>query len=181
MEIWKDIAGYEGLYQVSNLGRVKSQDRHITRRGAPAKIKGRILRIKHGKDEYERVTLCKNSKPESVFVHRLVAQAFIDNPQSKKTVNHINGNKHDNRVENLEWNTYAENNSHAAKNGLNNMTEKNNSCSRPVAQYDLAMNLIKTYPSIKEAERQTGVANASIIPCCQGKFNTGGGFVWRYA
>jgi hypothetical protein len=180
-EVWKDIPGYEGMYQVSNMGRVRSLDRYITRNGAPAKITGRILRHKYGKDEYERTSLCKESKVESVIVHRLVAQAFIENPEAKITVNHINGNKHDNRAVNLEWNTYAENNSHAAENGLNKMTEKNNKCSKQVAQYDLTMNLIKTYPSIKEAERQTGVANQSIVTCCQGRFKTAGGYIWKYA
>lgn len=112
-EIFKDVKGYEGLYQVSNLGRVKSM-------GSKFKRKEKFL--KPGKDEsgYLLVILYKSGVKETRRVHRIVAITFIPNPKNKKTVNHINGVKADNRADNLEWNTYSENHSHAYKTGLKN-------------------------------------------------------------
>ena len=107
-EIWRDIKGYDGVYQVSNWGRVKS-------------LKfGKELFLKPVNNGwgYHRVSLCKNKKGKNITVHRLVAEAFIKNPQNKRTVNHKNGIKADNRLSNLEWNTMSENNKHAFANGL---------------------------------------------------------------
>lgn len=118
-EIWKDIAGYEGYYQISNLGRVKSLERiAITKIGSKQPVNERILVAGYDTAGYYRVALCKNAKSRTRKVHRLVAQAFIPNPENKKTVNHKNGIKDDNRVENLEWATYKENNDHAIDTGL---------------------------------------------------------------
>jgi hypothetical protein len=110
-EIFKNVKGYEGIYQVSNLGNVKSLNYH---RGKKEKI------LKPGMDlgGYLILTLCKNRKRENKTLHRLVAIAFIPNPENKATVNHINGVKTDNCVSNLEWNTYSENHLHAHKTGL---------------------------------------------------------------
>lgn len=180
-EVWKDVLGYEGLYQVSNLGQVRSLERYRKNHVGVAKVQGKILRQSIKNSGYAKVALCKDGKVKTFTIHRMVAQAFVENVDGKTTVNHINGNKLDNRAENLEWTTYAENNMHAIDTGLNKMGVMNNKSSRPVAQYDLDMNLIKVYPSIKEAERQTGVINQKIIPCCKGKFRTGGGFIWKYA
>lgn len=107
-EIWRDVVGYEGLYQVSSIGRVKSLSRP------------RILKVKIGgwKGDYVTVSIWKNAWPTTAFVHRLVCMAFHDNPENKATVNHKNGIKHDNRYENLEWATYTENQIHAIRSGL---------------------------------------------------------------
>lgn len=116
-EIWKDIEGYEGLYQVSNLGRVKSLDRL----GATGyKLKGKMRKLWYIKQGYQRVGLNKDSHKINYLVHRLVAQAFIPNKENKPFINHKNGIKDDNGVDNLEWCTDEENQSHAIKHGLNN-------------------------------------------------------------
>lgn len=118
-EIWKDIEEFKGLYQVSNLGRVKSIDRTtIYNTGATRITKGKILSIGKNKLGYSQVSLSKHDKQHSRRVHRLVAEAFILNPDKKTQVNHINGNKDNNKVENLEWCTKSENELHAYKTGL---------------------------------------------------------------
>ncbi len=118
-EIWKDIEGYKGLYQVSNLGRVKSIARlEYNKNGRPLPIKERFLRPRSNGVGYVMVTLCKNKVQERRLIHRLVAFAFLDNPNGKKMVNHINGMPLDNTLTNLEWVTMRENVSHGLlKNG----------------------------------------------------------------
>ena len=120
-EMWRDIKGYEGLYQVSNLGRVKSLSRFHNNNSGGYLSKERILKqsIKRG---YLTVGLCNSGKVKTYSVHRLVAIAFIDNPNNKKAVNHIDGNKTNNNVDNLEWCTYSENQKHAYKTGLHKST-----------------------------------------------------------
>jgi hypothetical protein len=110
-EIWKDVKGFEGLYQVSNIGNVK---RFIGKIIPKERLIGRIV----DRDGYSRRTLCKNGLSKQMTEHRIVAIAFIKNPKNKETINHINGIKSDNRVENLEWNTHKENQEHAVRTGL---------------------------------------------------------------
>lgn len=116
-EVWKDVVGYEGLYQVSNLGRVKSLDRQIIRsNGTGYFVKEKILKssLRNG---YPCVSL-HSDKGRKKYTHRLIAEAFIPNPKNKPEVNHINGIKNDNRIKNLEWATYSENIKHAYNTGL---------------------------------------------------------------
>ena len=120
-EVWKDIEGYEGLYQVSTCGNIKSLARivHSEKRG-DYKIKEKILKQSDTTTGYKKVELCKdNEKRKSFKVHRLVAQAFIPNPNNKPEVNHIDGNKINNNIDNLEWVTSSENSIHAYETGLN--------------------------------------------------------------
>lgn len=118
--IWRPIKGYEGLYLVSNTGSIKSLTREIiTKKGKKRLIRGGLLKPRKGPEDYLTVILCKGGIKTTYYVHRLVASAFISIPQNATCVNHKNGKPSDNRVENLEWVTHAENVRHAYSTGLN--------------------------------------------------------------
>jgi hypothetical protein len=176
-EIWKDIKGYEGLYQVSNLGRVKSLLFH---NNVVTKKREKILAQRISNSGYLMVGLNKNSKGKKLYVHRLVAEAFVENPLCKKEVNHKDGNKLNNNANNLEFCTPSENIKHSYEKKLHiPLRNENNRQSRPVIQYDLNMNLLEVFPSIAEAKRKTNIS--CIRPCCGEKINTCGGYIWEYA
>ena len=126
---------------------------------------------------YKVVYFKKGNTKTSKQVHRLVAQAFIPNPENKPQVNHIDGNKHNNNVDNLEWVTVSENAIHALNTGLRSRIMKTN---KKVIQYDLDMNYINEYVSLCEAERKTNVSRPNITRCCEGIYKQSGGYVWRY-
>lgn len=182
-EIWKDIDGYDGKYQVSNLGRVKSLYFMNRRANIPRE---KILKFGYNLQGYPFVHLCylgKTSKPLSV--HRLVAKAFIPNPNNYPIVNHINGIKTDNRVENLEWCTQQYNIKQSFKNGQQKPTWENkkgelNPLSIKVNQYDLDGNFIKTWGCIREVQRKLNIFAVGISKCCRGLQKTAGGFKWEY-
>jgi hypothetical protein len=138
-EIWKDISGYEGLYQVSNLGRIKSLNRINL---AERKLKGRIRKVFDIGDGYIQVVLRKNNKPKHLMVHRLVGIAFIKNPQNKPQINHIDSNKSNNIALNLEWCTASENQIHAIINGKVQLGEdrQNATISNEQARYIRTLN-----------------------------------------
>lgn len=128
---------------------------------------------------YKFLRLYKDKKGSSVYVHRLVAIAFLPNPENKRTVNHINGDKSDNRVENLEWATHGENNAHAILTGLN----KGTGGSKAVIQMDLSDNFIAEYRSACVASRITGITRSSIQGCAKPHRTgqkTAGGFKWKF-
>lgn len=175
-EIWKDIEGYEGLYQVSNLGRVKS----FYAKNGRLSIQSHILKPKIDKYGYLKLTLCKDKNYKYVTVHRLVATTFIDNLENKPEVNHKDGNKLNNYVNNLEWVTGLENIHHAFDTGLTKKTPLNNPKSIKVSQYDLDGNFIKTFPSTKEVERQLGFCACSVSRAAKSKSHFSHNFLWRY-
>lgn len=182
MEVWKDIEGYEGLYQVSSLGRIKSLERLDS---CGRKIKSRFLKpIKTNKRvEYQQVSLCQNGKVKNYLVHILVAKAFIPNINNYTDINHKDENPSNNTASNLEWCTPAYNNSYGTRIKRMAMTQKNRKdCSKKVAQYDLQGNLIEIYPSTKEAWRQTGISRSHIgdVARNKSKYKTAGGYIWKY-
>ena len=118
-EIWKDVVGYEGIYQCSNIGRIKSLDHKVYHSNYKYRIqKGRIISVSKSKKGYLQVSLSKNGKRFHTGVHRIMAISFIDNPENKPQVNHIDGNKENNLLSNLEWVTNSENQIHAINGGL---------------------------------------------------------------
>lgn len=194
-EEWKDIAGYEGFYQVSNQGRVKSLDRYVNAKlGSEMMKKGVLMKLQSSHKGYSTVILHKNCKSKTQQVHRLVAMAFIPNPLNKPQVNHIDCDKKNNRPENLEWAAQDENMAHAVRNGIySNFSGKQLEAARAsikiacekhkikVNQYSLKGELIKQYKSIAEAEKETGADNSKISMCCRGKRNKTKGYKWEYA
>jgi hypothetical protein len=176
-EVWKDIKGYEGLYQVSNLGRVKSLERIIIKKnGLKQTIRERILKPFTSPKGYLQVSLHNiNGKNKTAKVHRLVCEAFHENPENKPCVNHIDEDKADNRAFNLEWVTAKENSNHGTRS-----ERVAKALSKPVGQYTLDGNLIKIWQSTHEVERQLGFSNGNIINAIRGRQKTAYGYVWKY-
>ena len=161
MEIWKEIKGYEGLYQVSNYGRIKN--------------KFKILKQKRNKFGYLVLRLSKNNKKKDFLVHRLVAQAFIENKDNLPQVNHKDENKQNNNITNLEWCSSSYNINYGNRN-----KKVSNKISKKVAKYNLEGNLIKIYNSMTEAQEENDIWHSRIGKCCRDKSKTAGGYKWRY-
>lgn len=192
-EIWKPVAGYT-YYEVSNLGKVRSLDRriHIVVKGTPCSYvkEGRILTPNLINKYYSVYLTSDNGTKKYVRIHRLVASAFIPNLNNLPCINHKDENKLNNNVDNLEWCTFKYNsNYNNLGQRISSILRNNEKQSKPVQQYDLSGNLIKEYPSIIEAERETGISNVSISKCCRGFYvdkgkrvniYKAGGYKWKY-
>lgn len=163
-ELWKDIPNYEGLYQISNLGNIMS----IRRK--------RLIKSDRRKDGYIQVHLTKDKKMKNFLLHRLVAITFIENYNDYEFINHIDGNKENNSLNNLEWCDRSYNILHAYDNELIKKRKK-------VGQYDKDNNLLNIYESIMEASKKTNIDRSHISACCKGKkkYKSAGGYIWRYA
>jgi hypothetical protein len=182
IEIWRDIKDYEGLYQVSNLGRVKSLKRtRINKGGSTSIVKETILTPLKTDRGYLQVRLYKDGKNKLLRIARLVAEAFIPNPDNLPTVDHINRIRTDNRVENLRWATMDLQVKNRDTEGIIEKMINKPSLSKSVKQYTLDGQLVAEYPSIAEASRQTGTSHSKIVLVCQGKRKTAGGYIWQYA
>ena len=160
-ENWKDIEGYDGLYQVSDKGRVKS-----LKFG-----KENLLKPRKTPKGYLQVHLCKNGETKWCYLHRLVAQSFLSNNNNLPQINHKNEDKIDNRVENLEWCDARYNNTYGTR------TDK---CLKPVIQYSKSGEFIKEWKSVTDVENELKIYHSNISACCRGKLKSAGGYVWKY-
>ena len=163
-EIWKDVKGFEGIYQVSNLGRVKSVRRNII-------LKNRIAR-----NGYKRVLLCTNNIPKNYYIHRLVATAFISNPNNYPIVNHKDENPQNNSVGNLEWCTQEYNVNYGT-----GIAKRARSRSKKVLQFKPDGTFVKEWKSTMDVQRNLGFNHTHISACCRNIIKTAYGFIWKYA
>lgn len=173
--MWRAINGYED-YEVSDTGQVR-RVRYYGANAAKYEVPY-YLKSRKDKDGYVKYTIASNGKLRSFFAHRLVASAFIENQDGKEQINHKNGIKDDNRVENLEWCTASENIRHRID--VLGVTLRNKKSSKAVAQIDANGKVVATYPSAKEAHRSTGLSQGHISECCRGECKTYKGFSWKY-
>lgn len=183
-EIWKDIIGYEGLYQVSNFGKVKSLSRNVNN----GTLKGRIIKEKilipqdNGKG-YLYVRLHKQNREVHYYIHRLVAQSFVENPHNYSQVNHINEKKYDNVMSNLEWCDCSYNIKYGTGNTrrLRSRNDNNNNNSeKEIHQYLLNGDYVRSYRSIAKAAKINNILENGIRACCKGYSKSAYGFIWSY-
>lgn len=187
MEIWKDIDGYNGLYQVSNLGNVKSVERFRTNGKSGFIQKSRILKTGN-RNGYLIVNLCKDGVVKTFKVHRLVATHFIPNPENKPEIDHIDINPLNNRVENLRWVTHKENMNNPlsrekqsiSMKGKPSLKGKENKQSKPIFQLDRYGELIKKWESVMDVERELGLKHQNICHNALDKSSNCGGYKWGY-
>ena len=176
IEIWKTAVSdgelYEGLYKVSNLGKILSLNYRNT--GKPG-----LMNPGTDKDGYLQVSLRKNGETKTCYVHRLIAQTFIPNPENKPEINHIDEDKTNNRVDNLEWKCHKDNINHGTHNERSAKTRTNGKLSKRVLQLSLDGELIREWESTQECGRN-GFCQGAVSECCQGKRKTHKGFRFMY-
>jgi hypothetical protein len=179
-EIWKSVSGYEGRYEVSSNGKVKSVERYKNDRGRNIKVEEKLLCQQKTRDGYLQVYLSKNGVTKGLRVHRLVALAFIPNPNKKQEVNHINEIKTDNRVCNLEWVTRVENANWGTKQKRFSEKMRNyKKYSKPVIGISMIDGSEISFPSAQEAKRQ-GFNQGNVNSCCRGERKSHKGYYWKF-
>ncbi|MBO5484348.1 MAG: HNH endonuclease [Lachnospiraceae bacterium] len=177
MEIWKDVPEFEGCYQVSNEGRIKSLARYVNVCGGGKRlIPERIIKPTVCKNGYLELQASRNCQKKVFLLHRLVATLFIENPNSLPEVNHKDEDISNCTVENLEWCTSKYNANYGTRN-----ERCATSLSKPIKQYTKEGELVKEWNAIKDASRECNFNDAAIIRCCKGKQKTSYGFIWEYA
>jgi hypothetical protein len=185
MEQWKPVVGYEGFYEVSNQGRIRSVDRITNssiRHNDHVVKKGKMLKLNLKRGGYLAVDLSKENVKKTKTVHRIVAEAFIPNPEDKYTVNHINGNKSDNRVENLEWATSSENSIHAVKTHLmpGNGFKRQILCVETGQIFESSTQAAEWLNKTKfQYSKNVGGMGRNIRACCVGTKKSAYGYRWK--
>lgn len=205
-EIWKDIEGYENLYQVSNMGRVRSLDRWVsTVDGKKQLYKSKILTSQYNEHGYNQICLSKNGTTKTHKLHRLIAKAFLPNPENKPCIDHINTIRTDNRVENLRWCTHSENLSNSITKNRKSNKQKNRlkkkenhpmyqkhhseeskrkmskSKTKYILQIEPSTNkIIAIWNNPFSIKKEMGIDNRTLTKCCKGKKLTHKGFRWVY-
>ena len=174
-EVWKDIPRYKGLYQASSKGRIRRLRRPIINNGTVTTKKGAIISQSYTSKGYKRVNIHFKEKKKEELVHRLVAEAFIPNPDNLPCINHKDETKTNNAVENLEWCDCRYNNTYGTR--IKKSVEKQ---SVKVIQCTLDGRFVDEYPSINEAGRKTKISAGHICHVCKGLRPNAGGYVWHY-
>lgn len=177
-EVWKDIEGYEGAYQVSNLGNVRSTTREVIYPGGYSRVfRGKVLKPRVDKYGYLVVGLSKHQHHKWLKIHRLVAKAFLNNPNEYDQVNHLDGDKTNNNVSNLEWCNNSMNMKHAVETGLKPVNGR-----KSVLQIKDGV-VIDVFPSVTAAANYICMSRTHISGCCNGHLDhkTAGGYEWRFA
>lgn len=167
-ECWKDIKGYEGVYQISNFGRLRKYYSYIKQE--------RILKPMICSNKYLVACLYKNATQKKLLIHRLVAEAFIPNPNNLPCVNHKDETRTNNRVDNLEWCSQKYNLNY----GTIKEKHRNRQC-KAVNQYTKDGIFIKSWRSESDVQRELSILRECIGRCCKGRQTTAGGFIWKYA
>lgn len=175
-EIWKDVVGYEEIYQVSNLGRVRSLDRHVRYKQSLKFVEGKMLSLWKNNKGYERVTLCKNGKCTHFLVSRLVAQSYLPKIDGKYEVNHIDYNPLNNVASNLEWCTRVENYNHSRDNIITALT---NDRRKPVMGTNVLNGNKIELESAKQG-KEHGFDPSAITNCLKGNYKQTKGYTWEY-
>lgn len=184
-EIWKDVFGYEGLYQVSNLGRVKSLERKVWNGYSYRTQKSKIISYSINSHGYVIVNLYKNNDRKHYQIHRLVAIAFIENPEYKPEVNHKDGIKINCYESNLEWCTHSENNIHSyrelgRKHAMKDKFGALHHNSKKIVQFDMNGSKLNTYESARDILRCLKIKDYNVTAVCRGKRKSAGGFIWKF-
>lgn len=176
-EIWKDVKDFEGHYQVSNFGRLRSLDRKIIfKNGRVCLYKGKIRKLNKSDNGYIVVGLFNKCNYRMVTLHRLIAETFIPNPDNLPEVNHKDENRLNNNVDNLEWCTHKYNNEYS-----HTMEKAYISKRKSVLQIDKYTNeIIAKFNSLTDAMNKTGIHKSYISHCCRGDNKTAGGYIWKF-